>query len=137
MFYVFGLLTIVAAILMIAVVSIQNSKGGGINSTFGINNATQVLGARRSNEFIEKLTWYLAIGIAILAFTTNVVGNMDSGPAEDTLLIQRSLDGAPVQNSTQAPDASQLPQAPAAKEGTEKAAPSPAPDSKPVETPVK
>lgn len=134
MFYVLGLLTIVAAILMIAVVSIQNSKGGGINSTFGLNT-TQVLGARRSNEFVEKLTWYLAIGIAILAFTTNVVGNMDSGPADDTLLIQRSLDGAPVQNATAAPDASQLPQAPAADKKEGEATTAPATDAKPVETP--
>ncbi len=139
MFYVLGLLTIVAAVLMVAVVSIQNSKGGGINSTFGINT-TQVLGARRSNEFVEKLTWYLAIGIAVLAFSTNVVGNMKSGPVDETLLIQRSLEGgSPNQNATAAPDASQLPQAPA-KEGEEKAAPAakeaaPATDGKPAETP--
>ncbi len=134
MFYVLGLLTIVAAILMIAVVSIQNSKGGGINSTFGLNT-TQVLGARRSNEFVEKLTWYLAVGIAILAFTTNVVGNMDSGPADDTLLIQRSLDGAPVQNATSAPDATQLPQAPAAEKKEGEATAAPAADTKPAESP--
>lgn len=141
MFYVLGILTIIAAIGMIAIVSIQNSKGGGINSTFGIN-ATQVLGARRSNEFVEKLTWYLAVGIAVLAFATNIVGNMDSGPADDTLMIQRSLDGAPVQNATQAPDANQLPQAPATekKEGAEKAVPAakeaaPAADAKPADAP--
>lgn len=134
MFYVLGLLTIVAAILMIAVVSIQNSKGGGINSTFGLNT-TQVLGARRSNEFVEKLTWYLAVVIAILAFSANVVGSMDSGPADDTLLIQRSLDGAPVQNATTAPDANQLPQAPAAEKKEGEAQTAPAADAKPAEAP--
>ena len=132
MFYILGIITILAAIAMIAIVSIQNSKGGGINSTFGIN-ATQVLGARRSNEFVEKLTWYLAIGIAVLAFSTNIAGSTKSSPTDEKSMIERSLDGAPVQNATTAPDASQLPQAPAAdkKEGAENAAP--ASDAKPAQ----
>lgn len=136
MFYIFGALTIIAAILMIAVVSVQNSKGGGINSTM-MGNATQVLGARRSNEFIEKITWGLAVTIAILAFATNVIGNMDSGPVDDTLLIQRSLDGAPVQNATQAPDASQLPQAPAPEKKEGESAPAGKPTEAPKNEPAK
>lgn len=72
MVYFFGALTILASVLMVASVIIQNSKGGGINSAFGTAGATQMLGARRSDEAIEKITWYLAIAIMIFAFATNV-----------------------------------------------------------------
>ncbi len=95
MFYtILGILCIAVAVILILAVMIQNSKGGGINSTFGVSGATQILGARRSNEFIEKLTWYLAGGLALLAFVTNVVGNAatDEGDKNE-LRIERTING--------------------------------------------
>jgi len=41
------------------VVLIQNPKGGGIDSTFGGSQANQMLGASRSTDMIEKITWGL------------------------------------------------------------------------------
>lgn len=58
-------LTILASVLLIGVVLIQKSKGGGLSSTFAGSN--QVLGVRRTNNFIEKLTWSLAGAICVLA----------------------------------------------------------------------
>lgn len=58
-------LTVIASILMIGVVLIQKSKGGGLSSQFG--GANQVMGVRRTNDFIEKTTWWLAAAIGILA----------------------------------------------------------------------
>jgi preprotein translocase subunit SecG len=72
MVYLFGALAILASVFMVAAVIIQNSKGGGINSAFGTAGATQMLGARRSDEAIEKITWYLATAIMVFAFLTNV-----------------------------------------------------------------
>jgi preprotein translocase subunit SecG len=43
------------------VVLIQNPKGGGVDSTFGGQSANQMFGAAKSTDFVEKLTWYLAI----------------------------------------------------------------------------
>lgn len=76
MYILFGTLSIVLAIAMILVVIVQNSKGGGLSSTFG-GGATQMLGARRGDEFIEKLTWYLAVGILVCAFVANVSASSD------------------------------------------------------------
>lgn len=118
---ILAFLLIVAAILMVVVVVVQNSKGGGINSAFGgMGGATQMLGARRSNEFIEKLTWYIAGTIAVLAFVTNVVGTagMGEGAGDEKLKIEETL-VAPTQAPTQAPDASKLPAEPA-KEAEQK-----------------
>ena len=63
MYVVVITLTVIVALLLIGVVLIQKSKGGGLSSQFG--GANQVMGVRRTNDFIEK-TWYLAGALAIL-----------------------------------------------------------------------
>ena len=57
-------LTVLISILLIVVVLVQKSKGGGLSSSFGSVN--QVLGVRRTNDFIEKATWTLAAIIGLL-----------------------------------------------------------------------
>jgi len=54
------------SLLLMAAVLIQNPKGGGVDSTFGGSQANQMFGAAKSADFIEKLTWYLAIALFIL-----------------------------------------------------------------------
>lgn len=65
MFTLFVILTILAALLLIGVVLIQKSKGGGLSSSFAGSN--QIMGVRRTNNFIEKVTWSLAGAIAVFA----------------------------------------------------------------------
>lgn len=69
-------LTIIIALnclLLMAVVLIQNPKGGGVDSTFGGNSANQMFGAAKSTDFIEKITWGLAISLFVLCLITAVV----------------------------------------------------------------
>lgn len=66
------LITLVCVLLMV-VVLIQNPKGGGIDSTFGGSGANQMLGAAKSTDFIEKLTWGLAIALFALCIITAIV----------------------------------------------------------------
>ena len=69
-------LTIIIALnclLLMGVILIQNPKGGGIDSTFGGAGANQMLGAAKSTDFIEKLTWGLAATLFILCVITAVV----------------------------------------------------------------
>jgi len=76
-------LTIIIAlncILLMAVVLIQNPKGGGVDSTFGGASANQMFGAAKSTDFIEKLTWGLAISLFVLCLITAVmVGGGEAG----------------------------------------------------------
>ncbi|MDE7410555.1 MAG: preprotein translocase subunit SecG [Paramuribaculum sp.] len=65
MFYIFLALALLAALLLIGVVLIQKSKGGGLSSTFAGSN--QIMGVRRTNNFIEKVTWTLAGSILVLS----------------------------------------------------------------------
>lgn len=59
------ILTVFVSILLIVVVLVQKSKGGGLSSTFAGSN--QIMGVRRTNDFIEKATWTLAGIIGVLA----------------------------------------------------------------------
>lgn len=69
-------LTVIIALncfLLMAVVIIQNPKGGGVDSTFGGAGANQMFGAAKSTDFIEKLTWGLAISLFVLCLITAVI----------------------------------------------------------------
>ena len=59
-------------VLLMAVVLIQNPKGGGVDTTFGGSNANQMLGAAKTSGYIEKLTWGLAVTIFVLCIITAI-----------------------------------------------------------------
>ena len=69
MYILVTILAIVAAIFLGAVVLIQNPKGGGLSGSFG-GVGQQLLGARRSTDVIEKLTWGFAAGLLFFCLTT-------------------------------------------------------------------
>ena len=77
MYYLFTILILVAALLMIGIVLIQESKGGGLSSNFSAGN--QLAGVRKTTDFIEKTTWGLAAAMVILsvlcAYTAPSVDN--------------------------------------------------------------
>jgi len=60
---------IIACVLLILVVLIQNPKGGGLSQSFG-GLSNQILGVQRTTDFLEKSTWWLAIGICALSLLT-------------------------------------------------------------------
>ena len=63
--FILSILIVLACILLILVVYIQNPKGGGLSSDFG--SASQLGGVQKTNEFIDKLTWSLAGLIVLLS----------------------------------------------------------------------
>lgn len=73
------ILTALVCILLMGAVLIQNPKGGGIDSTFGGSSANQVFGAAKSTDFIEKVTWYLAIALFVLCIITSLMVDSASG----------------------------------------------------------
>jgi len=65
MYTLFVILIVVASILMIGIVLIQESKGGGLSSSFASYN--QVAGVRKTTDFIEKATWFLAAAMVVVS----------------------------------------------------------------------
>lgn len=79
-----GLITIIiiiASILLIAVVFIQNPKGGGLSSDFGA--AHQLGGVQRTNDFIEKATWSLAGGVMVLSIVLTIMLKPETPKVQD------------------------------------------------------
>lgn len=65
MYLLISILIIIACILLILIVLVQNSKGGGLASNFSSSN--QVMGVRKTADFLEKATWTLAISLLVLS----------------------------------------------------------------------
>ena len=63
MYLAITILVFLVALVLILIVLVQNSKGGGLASGFASSN--QVMGVRKTTDFLEKATWTLA-GIVIV-----------------------------------------------------------------------
>ena len=59
-------LIVIACIILGFIVLIQNSKGGGLASNFAASN--QIMGVRKTTDFLEKATWGIAAFIMVLCF---------------------------------------------------------------------
>ena len=81
-FSIFLILIVVVAFLLVAVIMVQNPKGGGVDSTFGGNATNQMFGAAKSTDFIEKVTWYLAIALFVLCIVTTLMVGTGGGGTE-------------------------------------------------------
>lgn len=66
----FSIIIVLASILLVVVVFIQNPKGGGLSSDFGA--AQQIGGVQKTNDFIDKTTWGLAAVIAVLSIILTI-----------------------------------------------------------------
>lgn len=66
-----SILIILASILLIIVVFVQNPKGGGLSSEFG--SSTQMGGVQKTNDFIDKSTWTLAGAIAVISIVLTIM----------------------------------------------------------------
>lgn len=100
-------LIIIACILLMLVVLIQNPKGGGLSSTFGgISN--QILGVKRTTDFLEKSTWTLIVVIAVLSMSTLFFA---SAPSANTTGPKSELENIDLGSGGGVPN---LPPAPAA-----------------------
>ena len=65
MYTLFLIFIVLAAVLMICIVLIQESKGGGLASNFSSSN--QIMGVRKTTDFIEKATWGLAAAMVVFS----------------------------------------------------------------------
>lgn len=64
------ILIILVSILMCLVVLIQESKGGGLAAAYSSGNT--LLGAPKTTNVIEKVTWGLAIAMIVLSIVSTM-----------------------------------------------------------------
>lgn len=66
----FGILILIASVLLAIFVLVQNPKGGGLSGAFG-GFSNQTMGVRQTTDFLEKGTWGLIIFIAALSLASS------------------------------------------------------------------
>ncbi|MBP3420398.1 MAG: preprotein translocase subunit SecG [Marinifilaceae bacterium] len=92
---VFYVLIGLACILLILIVLVQNPKGGGLSSTFAGSN--QILGVKKTNDFLEKATWTLAIVVGLFCIVSSI-GTSSNEEMNRTDLENRIMNEIPVQS---------------------------------------
>ncbi len=80
-------LIIVVAIVLVLIVLAQNPKGGGLSSQFGGSGAAQVMGVKKTGDFLEKATWGAIAAILLLSLSTNffIDNTTQTGPSSPNL----------------------------------------------------
>jgi preprotein translocase subunit SecG len=90
--YIFvTILVLIACVLVIMVVLVQNSKGGGLAANF--TSAGQSMGVRKTADFLEKSTWTLAAAIVLLSIVATA--SIPRGQSEESVIkssIERAQD---------------------------------------------
>jgi preprotein translocase subunit SecG len=91
MYSIMVLIASIAAVLLIIVVLMQASKGGGLTGTFGgAGNMSSMFGTRRTADFLNKATWWLAGIVAVLAIVANLFFLPGKVTQEQRSIIQES-----------------------------------------------
>jgi len=70
------------SVLLILVVLVQNPKGGGLASGFSSSN--QIMGVKRTADFIEKATWGFAAAIVVLSILATMFIGRNKGTGTQT-----------------------------------------------------
>ena len=103
---IISVLIIIVCILLILVVLVQNSKGGGLASSFASSN--QVMGVRKTADFLEKATWTLAIALLALSLVSTAYNKPTEGATNTnaTESVSRKMAGEAGNTSSTPPPAS-------------------------------
>lgn len=121
MYIAITILIFIISIFLVLIVLAQNSKGGGLAANFSSTN--QVMGVRKTTDFLEKATWTLAGIIVFLSITSAAFIRTD-----DSSVAKQSIIKEEVENSVQVdPNINAAPnfQQEAAPQGQTESAPSP------------
>lgn len=96
-----SVLIMIVCILLTLVVLVQNSKGGGLASNFSSTN--QIMGVRKTADFLEKATWTLAVALLVLSLATIFVIPRSTGTTVKGTELQKQIDDNAVPTNYQAP----------------------------------
>lgn len=98
MYLLFIVLIVIVSVLMCGIVLIQNSKGGGLASSFASSN--QIMGVRKTTDFLEKATWGLAIAVAVLSIFSAYLLPNRTQLGHDSVLMENAVNDNAVNPET-------------------------------------
>ncbi|MFZ4723866.1 MAG: preprotein translocase subunit SecG [Paludibacter sp.] len=119
MYVLLTILIVIASILLTLLVLVQNSKGGGLAAGFSSSN--QIMGVRKTTDFLEKATWGLVIFVVVMSVATVAVRSNEPTATNESEIkeqIQNAKQAEPgvvAPNFGETPEAAKTPAAPAKK----------------------
>lgn len=93
MYYLITILIIVTCVLLTLIVLVQNSKGGGLAADFSSSN--QVMGVRKTSDFLEKGTWALAVILLVLSLGSNLFIEKGTAVENNESELKEQIENAP------------------------------------------
>ena len=81
------ILMVIVSVLMCLIVLIQKSKGGGLASGFASSN--QIMGVRKTTDFIEKLTWGLAGFMVVISIACAYV--LPTASTDSSVIMEQAV----------------------------------------------
>ena len=101
MLALFGVLIIIASIILGMIVLIQNPKGGGLSGTFG-GVGNQLMGVKQTTDVLEKGTWIFAAIVGILCLISPAFVPKDGATNKGNDLLN-NISTVPQQKTAPAP----------------------------------
>ena len=68
---------------------VQNPKGGGLSSSFG-GDSQQMGGVKKTTDFLDNSTWFLAGALLLLILFSNITLNSGNQNSDSELLNNSS-----------------------------------------------
>ena len=85
-----SVLVVAVCVFLTLIVLVQNSKGGGLAANFSASN--QIMGVRKTADFLEKATWTLACSLIFLCILAALI--LPSGVSN----VNRSILDSQIEN---------------------------------------
>ena len=82
----------IVSVLLISVVLMQASQGGGLSGTFGGNAASSVLGGQNAGNVLSRITTWLATTFLALAVIISILSGPDTSSGS---IVQQAAENRP------------------------------------------
>jgi preprotein translocase subunit SecG len=112
MLVLFGILVIIASVVLGLIVLIQNPKGGGLSASLG-GFSNQLMGVKQTTDVLEKGTWIFAALVGLLCLLSPAfipaTGATQSNKVTEGLSTQQPAKAAPAPATPAANNAIPMP----------------------------
>jgi len=92
MYALITILIVVVCVFLTLIVLVQNSKGGGLAANFSASN--QIMGVRKTADFLEKATWTLAGSLIALCLLAAFILPSSADSSESKSILDSQIENA-------------------------------------------
>ena len=109
MYVLLIILIVIGSVLLTLLVLVQNSKGGGLAAGFSSTN--QIMGVRKTTDFLEKATWGLVAFVVILSVASVGVRANQPATSNDSEIKEQYQNAKQAEPGVVAPNFGETPEA--------------------------